>query len=873
MLSGMMVCLAELTKVALVQDLSSVLLVAGVVAALFHLLGWPKVIGYMAAGALIRVEPLRSLMIADEASINVLANLGVIFLMLNLGLDLNIRKLRKAGGTVFPAAAVDLGMMLLFGYAAGRYVLHWDLIPSIFMGAVICDSSTTLLAKSLAEMKCEREKFAGIIFGTTISEDVLTIGVMAVLTGLALTGRFQAGELASQLGLLGLFLTGVLVFGLLLLPRLLNRLLSRLQDDETMLVIIMGICFGIALIAERMQFSLALGAFLVGAVVGESKVRTRVTAGLNGVRSIFSAVFFVTIGMMVDPASMWANRWPILMFVGIVLLGKTMNCTVVCFLTGQSVRDSLRIGVGLAQIGDFAYLVALLGVTLQHGASPYPEMYQIAVGVSIITTLLNPFLLRGAGPAADWLMAYLPARATAGIEGYTRWMTRVASELQMGGRQRDAMRNGVFLCIAAGLLGVVFMTGDWLSEYEPLRAALPRLLRDNMELTMWLASHVLALPLLAAGWLTSRRLAAVLSQAGRDGTDGYSHLRRWQTALRHMTGVAVSIVCFGALLLEYLYLSTLLFWNLWVAVVVMTILAIVAWLFWDHLHRLVLDAQQTLQDVMTREEEAFEEPKTMLSQREFVVRLEPGAGAVGASLRRLRLRNATGATVTRIVRADGQRLDAPGPDDRLNAGDTLSILCEKGSEATVQAYLNRAEAPDAAPEVVELPLPETSGLVGLTLRQARLRNETGATVLSIRRRAGRLISSPGADERLEAGDTLLVTCAHNDLGRAREYLARTAPPSSVLASSGGLPQLLDIHVERLTLPQGSPLCGRPLAELRLRNVTGATVAAIRRNGSHLDGMPGPDSVMLPGDEVAVMGTSEQLDAVRRLAAAPPPPQA
>ncbi len=867
MLSGMMVCLAELTKDALVQDLSSVLLVAGVVAALFHLLGWPKVIGYMAAGALIRVEPLRSLMIADEASINVLANLGVIFLMLNLGLDLNIRKLRKAGGTVFPAAAVDLGMMLLFGYAAGRYVLHWDLIPSIFMGAVICDSSTTLLAKSLAEMKCEREKFAGIIFGTTISEDVLTIGVMAVLTGLALTGRFQAGELASQLGLLGLFLTGVLVFGLLLLPRLLNRLLSRLQDDETMLVIIMGICFGIALIAERMQFSLALGAFLVGAVVGESKVRTRVTSGLNGVRSIFSAVFFVTIGMMVDPTSMWANRWPILMFVGIVLLGKTMNCTTVSFLTGQSVRDSLRIGVGLAQIGDFAYLVALLGVTLQHGASPYPEMYQIAVGVSIITTLLNPFLLRGAGPAADWLMAHLPARAAAGVDAYTRWMARVGSDLRMGGRQRDAMRNGVFLCIAAGLLGVVFMTGDWLSEYEPLRTALPRLLRDHMELTMWLACHVLALPLLAAGWLTSRRLAAVLSQTGRE-TGDYSHLRRWQTALRHMTGVAVSLVCFGALLLEYLYLSTLLFWNLWVAVVVLTILAIVAWLFWDHLHRLVLDAQQTLQDVMTREEETFEEPKTMLSQREMLVRLEPGAGAVGVSLRRLRLRNATGATVTRIVRADGQRLDAPGPDDRLEAGDTLCLLCEKGSEAAVQAYLNRAEAPDAAPEVVELTIPETSGLVGLSLRQARLRNETGATVLSIRRRGGRLISSPGADERLEAGDVLQVTCAHDDLGRAREYLARTAPPSAVMASSGGLSQLLDIHVERLTLPENSPLCGKPLAELRLRNVTGATVAAIHRNGSPLEGLPGPDSVMLPGDEVAVMGTSEQLDAVRRLAAPP-----
>lgn len=851
-------CLAELTKVSLVQDLSSVLLVAGIVAALFHFLGWPKVIGYMAAGALLHLEPLRSLMIANEESINVLANLGVIFLMLNLGLDLNVRKLRKSGGTVFPAAVVDLGMMLFYGYALGRYVLGWGLIPSLFMGGVICDSSTTLLAKSLAEMKCEKEKFASVIFGTTISEDVLTIGVMAVLTGLALTGRLQAGELASQLGLLGLFLAGVMIFGLLLLPRLLNRLLSRLRDDETMLLIIMGVCFGIALIAEKMLFSLALGAFLVGAVVGESKVRQRVVQNLHGVRSIFSAVFFVTVGMMVDLGSMWANRWCILLFVAVVLVGKTLNCATVAYLTGQSFRESLQIGIGLAQIGDFAYLVALMGMTLQQGASPYPEMYQIAVGVSILTTLVNPWLLRGAGPAADWLLAHLPRPVSEGLASYTCWMGRVANGLQLGERKRAVMRQGIFLGVSAVLLGVVFMVGDWLSEYEPVCRVLPRILRENMGITVWGASHVVVLPLLVAGWLAAHRLALIVSQSGEDGALELPW-RRWQAALRRLTGCAVLVVCFGALLLEYLYLSAFLFWNMWVALMALLVLALLGWLFWDYLYEMVLEAQQTLQEVMTREEVMEEEARTLLSQREFQVGLAPGSGAIGATLRRLGLRQATGAMVTRIVREDGTSLEAPGPDVVLAAGDVLYVLGERGTEAAVEAYLQAETLPPPGPDLVEMPLPETSGLIGLSLKQTRLRNETGATVVAIRHANGSVTSAPGAEERLTAGDVLQLSCAPEDMARVRSYLARREAPVSL---AGSLSRLLDVHVEQVTMPVGSSLCGRTLAELQLRNTVGVVVAGIVRSGQALAELPGPETVMLPGDVVSFMGTSEQLATLR-----------
>lgn len=850
---------AELSKVTLVQDLSAVLLVAGVVAVVFHLLGWPKVIGYIAAGALLRLEPLRSLVMANEDSIHVLANLGVIFLMFHLGLELNIRKLRKAGGTVFPAAVVDLGMMLLVGFAVGRYGLGWGVIPSLFMGAVICDSSTTLLAKSLAEMGCEKERFASIIFGVTISEDVLTIGVMAVLTGLAMTGQFQAKELTQQLGILLLFLSGVLIFGLLLLPPLLNRLVSKLQDDETLLLIVMGVCFGISLIAERLQFSLALGAFLVGAVIAESKVRKRVMENTMGLRSVFSAVFFVTIGLMVDGVSIWANKWCILLFVAVVIVCKTLNNLVVSFVTGQSFRESFQIGVGLAQIGDFAYLVALLGMTLQNSASPYPEMYQIAVGVSIITTLLNPFLLRHAGGFADGLLARLPVHLSRAIAGYTKWMKRTGKELKTGEQRKRFVRCGLLLGLNAVLLGVIFMVGVWLSDYQPIVQSLPELVQKNMDSFTWLACSLLSLPIMVNGYLLARRLALIIS--GAFLPSGAVEERGWQQGLRRLCSLLVLVLCLGVQLLEYINLSALLFWDEWVCGCVVVLLGVGVWLGWDRLRKMAVEANDTLREVMMREDEAEEEmtPDGAAGRQEVCVVLAEGAGVVGISLKRLRLRNHTGATVARIVRADGTAVTSPGADVVLGAGDAVYMLCEAGREDVVREYLGRAqvEVHDEVP-TVSVVLPESAGVLGVNLGRLRLRNHTGATVSRIIRADGTVLGSPGPEAVLSAGDTVELQCGEGQEERVRQYLCRR----DVEVHGDMVSLLLDVHAERVRVPEGSAVCGRSLAELRLRNRTGVTVAAIERGGTGLAGLPGPDTVLLAGDFVSFLGTSEQIAATR-----------
>lgn len=861
---------AELTKVTLVQDLAWVLLVAGVVATIFHCLGWPKVIGYIAAGALIRVEPFKSLMIANEESINVLANLGVIFLMLNLGLDLKIRKLRRAGGTLFPAAALDLAMMLLFGYLIGRHVLGWGLIPSLFMGAVICDSSTTLLAKSLAEMGCEKERFASIIFGITISEDIFTIGIMAVLTGLAMTGQFQAWELARQLGFLGMFLAGVMLFGLLLLPKLLNRLVSRLQDDETVLLIVMGICFGIALIAERMQFSLALGAFLVGAVVSESSIRKRVIDRTMGLRYVFSAVFFVTIGMMVDPMAMWANKWCILMFVLVVVLGKTMNSFVACYVTGQSFRESFQIGVGLAQIGDFAYLVALLGMTLQDGASPFPEMYQIAVGVSILTTLMNPFLLRHSGECADWMLAHMPTGLRAVFENYTAWSSRTNSELKQVGMRKQFVRTFGLIIVNAVMMGVVFMVGSWLKQYENLWSRMPAFVVRHGAEWMWIACTVLSVPFFVNVYLLSLKMSEIVGNAfmprSRD------RLGYWQARLRHLTGILVQASCLVVLGIEYLFLSNLLFFNWWVFGGMFVVLAIVCWRCWDRLKAMVYEAHQTLHDVMSGDgslddDDVHEGPRTMVESRECVVLIPENAGVIGVSLKKLRLRNHTGATISRIIRANGEKVETPGADDSLQAGDTACMLCQAGTEEKVKAYLTgehvviHEEAHDAQLHTTKIVLPEKSGALNVSLRKLRLRNQTGATVYRITRASGDVLRTPGPNDELHAGDTVEMMCKPGTEADVRDYLCG----EHVQVYEDSLLSLMDLHVEKVVMPEGSALCGKKLCELRLRNETGVTIVGIERDGKPLGGLPGPDDILVPGDVVAFMGTSAQIDETRKLA--------
>lgn len=764
---------AELTKVGLVQDLAAVMLAAGLVAAFFHYVGWPKVIGYISAGVLMGLPPFKHFMISNEASINVLASLGIIFLMFTLGLELNIRRLRKIGTTVFPTAVFDMTMMILLGYALGRHIFGWSWLPSLVLGVMICDSSTTLLAKSLEEMGCSRSKFAAIIFGTTLTEDVLTIGVMAILTGLFLTGQFQAAELVRQLGYLSLFLVGVMVFGLLLLPRFLDRL-SRLKDNETLQLIVLGICFGIAFVAEKLNFSLALGAFLVGAVVSESKVRKRVHEHSGALRSMFSAVFFVTVGLMVNLEQMWDNAWQILLLTLLVLVCKTLNCFMGALISGQTFRESLLIGVGLAQLGDFSYLVALLAIDLAAGAEPYQQLYQLAVGVSVVTTLLNPFLLRKTMAASELFQRSLPPSWQKVLDNYHSWVNRARHQVADSRERGVLARHGLFLLIDIMLIAVIFWVAAFFKEQDAWWAIFPDFVRGELKNhLLWLAACFCCFPIAVSAFLHGRKAADDLAAA----TVPALLDERWAGPLRRFTRGGVMIFCAAVVAWELGVLSVTVLGLAPIGWLVMIIFYIVACLIaWTKVKRLALEGQTALKAVLEGEETVADTAAAPVEAPSRSLQLPKQSAAIGLTLAQLHLRHRTGATITRIVRENQESVDYPGPDTVLLAGDVLTV---RGTEKQFQ----------------------------------------------------------------NTQDLLLQT----------ELAVHTMPVLS---------QIIDLHVETITIPRDSPYAQKKLADLRLRNHTGVTVVRIERQGQALPGPPGPDDLVCAEDRLFVLGSTEQIESTK-----------
>ncbi|HTH49481.1 MAG TPA: cation:proton antiporter, partial [Candidatus Limnocylindria bacterium] len=379
------------------QDLAVVMIVAGLVTILFHRLKQPVVLGYIVAGVIIGPHTPPFPLIHDEATIHTLAELGIIFLMFSLGLEFNLRKLRQVGVTALLAALLEIVLMVGAGYELGR-LFGWSSMDSLFLGAMLAISSTTIIIKALGELGLAKERFAGLIFGILIIEDILAIVMIALLSGIAMTGTLSLAGVGLTIGKLAIFLTTALVLGLIVVPRLLGYV-GRFKSNEMLLVTVLGLCFGFSLLAVKLGYSVALGAFVIGAVISEARELGRIEHLTEPLRDMFSAVFFVAIGMLIDPKMLLSYAWPIAAITVVVIVGKVLTCSFGTFIAGNDTRTSLRVGMGLAQIGEFSFIIASLGLSLKVTSD---FLYPIAVTVSALTTLTTPYLIRSADGLVSW---------------------------------------------------------------------------------------------------------------------------------------------------------------------------------------------------------------------------------------------------------------------------------------------------------------------------------------------------------------------------------------------------------------------------------------------------------------------------------------
>ncbi|MFZ9408509.1 MAG: cation:proton antiporter, partial [Burkholderiaceae bacterium] len=331
------------------------MMAAAMVTVGFHLLRLPVVLGYILAGVLIGPHVLPKPLISDEVTIKTLSELGIVFLMFSLGLEFSFRRLRKVGVTALIAAPLEILLMIFVGYEVGQW-FGWTRMDSLFLGAMISISSTTIIVKALQESRLTKEPFAQIIFGILIVEDILAIVLLALLSGIAMTGALKAGEVADTLGRLGIFLVVAVVIGLLAVPRLVGWV-AKFRSNEMLLVTVLGLCFGVSLLAMKLGYSVALGAFIIGAVVAEAREIGRIEILTSSLRDLFCAVFFVTIGLLIEPR-MLAEHWqPILIVTLAVVLGKSVACTLGAFVAGHDKWTAMRVGNGLGQIGEFSFIV------------------------------------------------------------------------------------------------------------------------------------------------------------------------------------------------------------------------------------------------------------------------------------------------------------------------------------------------------------------------------------------------------------------------------------------------------------------------------------------------------------------------------------
>ena len=536
--------------ISFIQDLAVIMLVAGVVTILFHRFKQPVVLGYIVAGFIIGPHTPPFGLIHDEQTIKTLAELGVIFLMFCLGLEFSLRKLFKVGATAFIAAFMEITLMIWIGYEIGRW-FDWNTMDSLFLGAILAISSTTIIVKALNDLKMKNERFAQLIFGVLIVEDILGIGIIALLSSIAVSGSVSPEEVFSTVGKLSLFMIVALVIGILLVPRVLAYV-ARFESNEMLLITVLGLCFGFCLLVVKLEYSMVLGAFLIGAIMAESRQLLKIERLIEPVRDLFSAIFFVAIGLMLDPAILLEYALPIVVITVAVVLGKMLSCGLGAFIAGNDGRTSLRVGMGLSQIGEFSFIIAALGMTLQVTSS---FLYPVAVAVSVLTTLMTPYLIRAADPLSLKLAQVVPGRLSRVLGLYGEWLRSI--QPQGEGALLAAMIRKILLQVGVNLALVIaiFFAGGYFAPRIG-RYLQGWILEPSWQKGMiWGAALLLSLPFLIAAYRKLKALSMLLAEIGVKPEMAGRHTQRVRRVISEVIPILSLLVIF--LLLSALSASIL----------------------------------------------------------------------------------------------------------------------------------------------------------------------------------------------------------------------------------------------------------------------------------------------------------------------------
>ena len=657
-----------MNEIDLLHDLAMVMLVAGITTILFHRLKQPVALGYILAGFIIGPYTPPFELVRNAETVKTLGQMGVVLLMFSLGLEFNLRRLTRVGMSAFVAAVLEIILMIWLGYEIGR-AFGWSVMDSVFLGAMLSISSTTIIVKALGEAGKLREGFAEIIFGILVIEDILAIVLLALLSGFARTGSLHPEQVFTEVVKLAVFFAMVLVGGFLLVPKLLDYI-DRGKSSEMLLVAALGLCFGVALVASMLGYSVALGAFLIGAVIAETRQIHKIEALTAPVRDMFSAIFFVTIGMLIQPKMLVEYAWPIAALSLVVIVGKVTTCSFGAFVGGRDLSTSLCVGMGLAQIGEFSFIIAGLGVSLGVTSD---FLYPIAVAVSVVTTLVTPYLITATNPVVRFLNRKVPKPIMQALSVYTVWIGSLSEgspgPLAMVVRQM-AWQIFVNFLLTVGVFALGAWALTWDSPYLPRALRVPEL---NQSL-VWIAVMVLTSPIYLATFRKLTAMSTLVAQICFPVTTDSDRGAAVRAVLSQVFVLAALVVMTVVTIL----LSTSILSSLRSLGLLIVIVTVAVALFRSTLMRIYSRAQialdETLLELPTLHTSETKPMPALLDRAQLeTMEIPVEAAVVGCKLRDIPLRTQTGASIVAIERG-GERMINPGPDEILLRGDRVLLL-------------------------------------------------------------------------------------------------------------------------------------------------------------------------------------------------------
>lgn len=741
----------------LIKDLALILVVAGVVTLVFKRLKQPLVLGYIMAGFVVSPQFPYTISVVDIDNVSVWADIGVIFLLFSLGLDFSFKKILKMGIAPVIAACTIIFCMMVSGMTVGK-LFGWSHMDCIFLGGMLAMSSTTIIYKAFDDMGLRQQRFTGLVMSVLILEDVLAIVLMVMLSAIAHGSSPDGGQMIGIVVRILFFLVLWFVVGIFLIPMLLRRM-RPLINDETMLVVALGLCFLMAVVSVKVGFSSAFGAFVMGSILAETVEAERIIKLVEPVKNLFGAIFFVSVGMLVEPAVIAEYAVPIVVLVLTILIGQAVFGSFGYLISGQPLKTAMKCGFSMAQIGEFAFIIASLGLSLGVIGK---FLYPVVVAVSVITTFLTPYMIRFATPCYSLMERHLSPRVIAVLNGITlsRPATSAARSKWKSLLAQMATNTVIYSILSVAVIFLMF------TFFLPF-------IRHLLAGWHWTANFICGLftVIVMSPFL---RAMVMKKNHSREFKALWAESRKNHLPLIFTVIVRVAVACsFVFYVCNYLSRFTnALMITIAVAVIVLIVLSRglkfesikMERMFVQNLRSRDIEAQ-----VRGRKRPLYE--GHLLDRDVHMADLDVPAASIwgGKSLRELELRNRFGVHVSSILRAN-RRLNIPDGNSIVFPGDRLQVIgSDEQLSAMVSALKKEVFGDDAAIEKREMKLRQMtvaagSPLVGKTLRESGIRDVYGCLVVGIEEGKENL-SQPDPGRKFEAGDVVWVVGEEDALDR------------------------------------------------------------------------------------------------------------